>query len=181
MKKKLIVISICTFLLIVGILIFILINNIYKDKTDIAKDIEVINDNYEGMVKEIENYNSTRLSVADIINNFYYDKISSKYEENKKLLDNYTLIIDNISNYVKVLDSKCNIIYSDSNVNSKCKKYKENYELIVNVYVDDINNYNKKLNSYNDNYEEKIEEYETKYNYINYNNNKKNEEVETNE
>ena len=133
------------------------------------------------MVKEIENYNSTRLNVASIINDFYYDTISSKYEENKKLLDNYTLIIDNISDYVKVLDSKCNIIYSDSNVNNKCKNYKYNYELIVNVYMNDINNYNKKLNSYNDNYDEKLEEYKTKYNYIDYNNDKKYEEVETNE
>ena len=116
-----------------------------------------------------------------LFNDFYYDTISSKYEENKKLLDNYTLIIDNISDYVKVLDSKCNIIYSDSNVNNKCKNYKYNYELIVNVYMNDINNYNKKLNSYNDNYDEKLEEYKTKYNYIDYNNDKKYEEVETNE
>ena len=80
-----------------------------------------------------------------------------------------------------ILDSKCNIIYSDSNVNNKCKNYKYNYELIVNVYMNDINNYNKKLNSYNDNYDEKLEEYKTKYNYIDYNNDKKYEEVETNE
>ena len=180
MKKKLIIIII-SIILVIGILVLILINNIYKDKTDIAKDIEVINDNYQGMVKEIENYNSTRLNVASIINDLYYDTISSKYEENKKLLDNYTLIIDNISDYVKVLDSKCNIIYGDSNVNNKCKNYKYNYELIVNVYMNDINNYNKKLNSYNDNYDEKLEEYKTKYNYIDYNNDKKYEEVETNE
>ena len=72
MKKKLIIIII-SIILVIGILVLILINNIYKDKTDIAKDIEVINDNYQGMVKEIENYNSTRLNVASVINDFYYD------------------------------------------------------------------------------------------------------------
>ena len=180
MKKKLIIIGIIIFLA-VGLIMYILVNNIYKDKTDIAKDIETINNNYELVKKEIENYNTIRLQVADIINEFYYETIKDNYNNNKLLLDNYTLVVDNITKYVKELDSKCNVIYNNSDVNTKCKNYKYNYEVIVNVYMNDINNYNNKLISYNEYSNNDLELYKTTYNYIDYNNDNKYEEVNANE
>lgn len=168
MKKKIIIItSIILLLLVIGILI--LINNIYKDKTLLAENIDYINNNYDNMKKEINNYNNVRLEVSDIINNFYFDLIEENYESNKKILDKYTLVIDNITDYTKKLDSKCDIIYSDSNVNKNCKNYKDNYEIIVNVYVNDILAYNDKINSYNIENNKKLSLYETNYNYIDYN------------
>ena len=70
MKKKLIIIISIIVLIVIGLAIYLGIKSIYKDKTDIAKDIETINNNYELVKKEIENYNTTRLQVADIINEF---------------------------------------------------------------------------------------------------------------
>lgn len=181
MKKKLIIIISIIVLIVIGLAIYLGIKSIYKDKTDIAKDIETINNNYELVKKEIENYNTTRLQVADIINEFYYETINDKYDSNKLLLDNYTLVIDNITKYVKELDSKCNVIYNNSDVNNKCKNYKYNYEIIVNVYMNDINNYNNKLTSYNEYSNNNLKLYETTYNYIDYNNDNKYEEVKVNE
>ena len=64
----------------------------------------------------------------------------------------------------------CNIIYrviyEDKNINKICDSYQELYEKIINLYVLDINNYNKKIDGYNNYKNENIDNYEMIHNFI---------------
>lgn len=171
MKKK--IILICSILIVI-VLISLFLINLSKDKKSTTNDIKVINDNYNLIKKEVEKYNSLRNQVSDVINEFYYEEIESIYISNNELLNSYTKIIDNITNYVKILDSKCNKLYSD--VDKICNSYKNDYEIIVNVYLNDINNYNQKLTTYNKDKNRNLELFSSNYNYIDYDNDGKKEE-----
>lgn len=173
MKKKTIILIIITLIIIIGLGILInkFINNINEDQKTTKQNIELINKSYDSIKKEVENYNNSRKDIAIFINNFYYDTIDNNYSNNLESLKKHDEIIGKITKEVKVLDTKCNLIYNDTQVNKICKNYKNDYEVIINVYINDINNYNNKLNSYNNSNNKELELFKSNYinEYIDYN------------
>jgi len=171
-KKILIAIGITVAMLIVISLVTVFIINLNNDKKKTEENMVLINDSYNNLKNEVENYNNIRNDISEFINNFYYDTIEEKYVDNLKSLNDYDSIIGSITNEVKILDSKCNISYIDDEINNICNNYKKDYETIVNVFMNDITNYNNKLDSYNKDENKKLELFKSRYinNYIDYNN-----------
>ena len=172
MNKKILIIVILLVSVVVISFVTMFVNNINEDKEIVKKNIETINETYESYKDEVNNYNKSREDISLFINNFYYDKIENEYSNNLEKLNNYDEIMNKITNKIKIFEEKCITIYNDNNINSICNNYKNDYEIIVNVYLNDINNYNNKLNSYNKDNNKKLDLFKSKYinNYIDYNN-----------
>ena len=91
-------------------------------------------------------------------------------------------MIKKIDNNIDKIDKRCKIIYEDKNINKICDSYQELYEKIINLYVLDINNYNKKIDGYNNYKNENIDNYEMIHNeYIDYNDDGVYEGIDSNE
>jgi len=174
MKKKIIIIIAVLLIVISAITLLVMkfIKNIEEDKKKTKENIEIIETSYNFINEKIENYNQIRQEVSEFINNFYYNTIENNYVSNLDSLTNYIGVVDEISEKINILDEKCNILYNDSKINNICNNYKKDYEIIVNVFLNDINNYNNKLKSYNENNDKQLELFSVKYDYIDYNNDK---------
>ena len=182
MKKKLITTSIVLFILIVIVILFInMTKKIKNEQKTNDLNISIITKNYDNFQNSILEYNKNRNDIIDIINNFYYDSISIKDEQNKGVLSNQEDMLDSIKEMVLELDNKCDRIYKDININNICDRYKGEYEILVNVFINDINSYNNKLSIYNKDMNDNIDLYKTEYEYIDYNNDNIYEEVENND
>jgi len=172
-KKKTIIISISIIIIVaIILLIMMFINNLNEDKKIVEKNINIINDSYEKLKEEVANYNDLREDMSLFINNFYYDTIEEKYSDNLVILNSYDEVVNKITNEIKILDSKCDNVYSDEAINNICNNYKNDYETIVNIFINDINNYNNKLESYNKDNSKNLELFKSNYinDYIDYNN-----------
>lgn len=172
-KKYIIVISIVLIIItLITTFIIIFINNLNEDKKITEENINIISNSYNNIKKEVENYNDIRNNISVFINNFYYDTIENNYQDNLNKLKEYDEVIKKITNDVKMLDVKCNIVYTNSEINNICNNYKKDYEIIVNIFLNDINNYNNKLNSYNKDNNKELELFKSNYinDYIDYDN-----------
>ena len=174
-KKKIIVIgSIIITIVVIAIITIIIVN-----KKNNQKRKDNIESAYQGLVKNVERYNNIREDAKLIINEFYYSTIEDEYDNDIKLFDDYSKILKDIKENINVLDNNCKIGLNDK----ACNKYKITYEKLVNIYINDVNNFNKKLTLYNEEElsENKLEQYSSIYKeYIDYNKDNKYEEVDNN-
>ena len=179
-KKVVIIISVIVFLvLLIGLVIGININNKIKIMND---NMIVIQKEYDKIRDNVLEYNNIRSEYLDLTNDFYYETFMDKYQEYTSLLDRYDKVIDKIDNSILEIDKKCNIVYKDDNTNKICNSYKKLYEKIINLYVMDGNNYNKRVEGYNSYKNDSIELHDIKYkDYIDYNNDNKYEGIDSNE
>ena len=170
-SKMLIIIGLFVVLIIVSLIVMFILN-LKEDKKITQDNINTINISYDNIKNEVVNYNNLRNDIANFINDFYYETIEEEYSNNLTLLNNYDEIINKITNEVNILDSKCNITYSDSEVTNICNNYKTDYETIVNVFINDINSYNIKLESFNTDRNKQLILFKSNYinDYIDYNN-----------
>lgn len=172
MKKKA-VITICTLLIALSILTILGIRFVKKVKEDqkiTEENIKIIEKSYNNITEKVIDYNQSRNEIAEFINNFYYDTIEKKYNDNLEALIKYDSVVKKITKEVQILDEKCNMIYTDTNINNICNNYKKEYEIIINLYVNDVNNYNTKINSYNQANKKELELFKIDYEYVDYNN-----------
>ena len=176
MKKNLkTIIIIVSILLIVGV---ILVIGIVNDKKNASKNMESIKENYELFINNVNEYNLIRSSLSDKLNNFIYDEYENEHSGYVELLTKYNNNVGMIAINVNDIKIKCNVIYSDIDVNKICDSYALLYEKLVNLYVMDLNNYNSKISSYNVYKEANIDLFNMLYNeYIDYNNDGKFEGV----
>jgi len=173
-KKSIIIISIILVIVLIISLVVIFINNVNKDKKQQEENMNIVSNSYDKIKEEVENYNNLREDISIFINNFYYDRIENDYQTNLNILKDYDETINKITNEVKKLDSKCNTIYSDKDINHICDNYKNDYEVIINVFINDINNYNNKLKLYNEDNYKNLDLFKSNYinDYIDYNQDK---------
>lgn len=171
-KRMIIVVSIILVIIIFCYAGLSFMKGLTNDKKVISENMEIIKNSYNNIKKEVEIYNDIRDEVTLFINNFYYDRIENEYLDNVNKLNSYDEVINKITNEVKKLDDKCNITYTNTEVNNICNSYKNDYELIVNVFVNDVNSYNRKLSSYNNDNNGNLELFNSEYikDYIDYNN-----------
>ena len=146
-KKYLIIIGI---VLLIVTIISVLVINITKERKNLRKNIEIIEYNYNELKTNVEEYNQIRTELSTKLNDFIYDKYASEHESYTTILTNYNNVIKNIDKNISNLDDKCNVIYSDLNINKICDSYKITYEKLINLYISDLTNYNNKINSYNE-------------------------------
>jgi len=175
-SKKIILISGIVLVVLVSIIVIVI--GVVKDKKESSKNMDLIKDNYELLSTNVNEYNQIRSDLSNKLNNFIYADYNKEHDDYVLILNRYNNNIGLIDENVKVINSKCNVIYSDISVNKICDSYKILYEKLINLYVMDLNNYNNKISSYNEYKKEDIELFDMIYNeYIDYNDDGKYEGV----
>lgn len=166
-KKIIIITSIVISILLIAI---ILILNIVNDKKNLQKNMQIIKYNYNELSIAVTEYNQIRTNLSELLNNFIYEEYPNNHSRYVELLKNYNSNINKIDDYVEVINNKCNVIYIDIEVNKICDSYDDLYEKLINLYVQDLNNYNNKITSYNEYKKENIELFNQIHkDYIDYN------------
>ena len=170
-SKKNLIISIMCVILLTGILILVLVVN--KERKENKNNMEFIRKNYNLLTSSINNYNEIRNKYNQLSSVLIMDSYKDKEEEFSELFKDYSKEINNIDNYINNINLRCNGIYNDSEINKVCNSYKLVYEKVINLYVSDIDNYNKFIEEYNEYKKENIELIEKVHDYIDYNNDEK--------
>lgn len=173
MKKKYIIIVaiIITLLLILGILKFI--NNFKEDSTNQQAKITEITTTYEKIKEYITNYNSTRETLSNSLSTYYQDTFKNNYNDIIRILQEYDQIIGNIQENIELINKDCdNNIFNDVTANTICNNYEETYEQLINTYINDINNINSIIDTYNNENTNPLNKFNSNYinDYIDYNN-----------
>ena len=175
------IIMICGIVLVLLVIVLLLVIGIVNDKKNSKKNMELIKENYDLLSNNVNEYNQIRNSLSDKLNNFIYEEYSKEHDGYVELLNKYNNNIGLIAGNVNVINSKCNVIYSDISVNKICDSYGVLYEKLINLYVIDLNNYNNKISSYNEYKNEDVELFNMIHKeYIDYNDDGKYEGVVNN-
>ena len=135
MKNKFTII-IMTLTVITAATAFVLsrINN--KEETTID-NIATIREVYATLSNNVNDNIGIRKRLLDKLNVFD----TTNYENNTNIIS--------IDESVKIMDSKCAQEYEDTTINIFCRGYSDLYEEVINIYVDVISNYNKKIKDHN--------------------------------
>ena len=179
-KKIALTMMTLSFILIIsgGVSSFVL--GLKKDKEEIYKRINEVNDEFEVFSTNTSVFESFRDELYNVVlSNVYYDTMYDEDKVVKNKLSNYENLVDELTKNTKKLDELCNdVYYPDSKVNTKCNNYKSIYEQVVNYFISDINVYNENVKKYNDyqrnnNSDLRVDKYKSTKKYIDYNNDKK--------
>lgn len=150
-SKKIFIIS-GVIIVFLGLIIFIIIaiQNIKKDQKQTIESINYIKEKYKILSDNVPKYNKMRSNYIEASKVLILDDYESVYEGFTNFMKDYNDLIKEFDNDVTLLDSKCDKIYPDKETNDICGYYKELYEKIVNLYINDIKEYNKFIASYNE-------------------------------
>lgn len=150
-KKLGIMILIGFLLIVIGIISYIVINY-NDDQAEVRKRMETVRDSYEAFKTDVESFNSIRDNIYNsvITDNMYYQTLKDNDASFKELYKSYSDSLDKIDkDYMKVKDKCINVLHPEADVNNKCEAIVSSYEEVVNTYISDVNNYNSLITSYN--------------------------------
>ena len=142
-------------ILIILVALGLIIYNFYKGyKEDKAKTNELINNinnGYNDFVAGLNDINNKRETVyTNIFKETYYTDMQNNIDSWNTMIDEYSKTIASLDNSSKYLKDNClNIKFYHSEINPKCASFVENYEMVINYYITDIEIYNKNIDSYN--------------------------------
>ena len=173
--------------IIVILIIFFVVKFVFdlnKEKEMTEEIVSLINSSYQKLQSNVSEYNKYRSLVSDSLSSYYQDSFGDEYDEIVNEFKEYDKVISNISNNIDVIRDNCgDKIFADSDVNDICNSYKSSYEEIINVYVNDINNFNKFVNTYNNETGNSFSNFKSSVidNYIDYDNDGEYRGMEDNE
>lgn len=150
-KKLGIMILIGFLLIVIGIISYIVINY-NDDQAEVRKRMETVRDSYEAFKTDVESFNSIRDNIYNsvITDNMYYQTLKDNDASFKELYKSYSESLDKVDkDYMKVKDKCINVLHPEADVNNKCEAIISGYEEVVNTYISDINSYNSLITSYN--------------------------------
>ncbi len=143
-----------TILIAGGIIIFaallILVITMYRDKQNTKNNMESINKNYQSLTVNVTKYNEIRTKYSSLSSVLIMDSYDKKHEEITALLNEYNDVMKKIDNNIININLRCKGLYNDIEINKICNSYKVTYEKIVNLYVDDLKQYNDFIVKYNE-------------------------------
>lgn len=173
-KKKVIIMIIVPIILVFGIITYFVIS-FNNDKKETLNRMNRISTSYDEFKEEVSNFNQVRQDLyTNVFNGIYYDTLKVNYDIWKNKLSNYEDIVEEINDDNTFLEKYCNgIYYPDQEINNKCNAFSMAYEEINNLFVYDIELFNKNIGSYNEYIEEqdgnnKLDLYKTDKKYIDY-------------
>lgn len=151
-KKIIISIIIVIIVVILTLIIYNFFKNYQKDKKETQEKINTIIDNYDLFKSQSNEITKERDNIySEIFSNNYYEEMNNKIENFNNLLTNYENSIKKIDNDSKNLKIECkNIRIMNSEINQKCGSFNDNYEVIINLFVNDIEMFNKNIDDYNE-------------------------------
>ena len=150
-KKLGIMILIGFLLIVIGIISYIIINY-NSDQAEVKKRMEAVRDSYEAFKTDVESFNSIRdnIYINVFTDDMYYQTLKDNDASFKELFNNYKDNLDKIDkDYDDVKDKCINVLHPEADVNNKCEAIVSSYEEVVNTYISDVNNYNNLITSYN--------------------------------
>ena len=150
-KKLGIMILIGFLLIVIGIISYIVINY-NDDQAEVRKRMEAVRDSYEAFKTDVESFNNIRDNIYNsvITDNMYYQTLKDNDASFKELYKSYSESLDKIDkDYSGVKDKCINVLHPEADVNNKCEAIISGYEEVVNTYISDINSYNSLITSYN--------------------------------
>ena len=166
-KKKYLIIGIVIVVVVIVAFVFV-----FKLKED-SKEMDSLMDNIIKASTFIDNnisvYNQNRDKLSDMLSSTYSNNLDESYQQYILILNEQEDVIEAIYQNVLDLSNDCkDRLFSDSKVNKACSNYKKYYETVVNVYLNDVEEVNELVRSYNEESTNVIEEYQTSYEYIDY-------------
>lgn len=172
-KNKIIyfIIIILIFFISSGIMIFI--KNIKKDSKENDNIMEEIKTTYQLLENNITTYNEIRTNLATTLDNYYTDNLETDHPNFISLLTKEEDIAITIHQNIEKLAKNCqDRIFTQKEINTICSNYPEYYEQIINVFINDKEQVNAIIKSYNETNNQSLEEYHPKQitDYIDYNN-----------
>ena len=159
------------FLLIVGILLVVCGNSLLvfklmdNKKENEEKFVKTVDEKYNLLKKDIESFNKVREQYDTKVSANLFIETIDEYSNWIKEIDSYTKVINKIDKDSKYLKDNCvNKTYTDKETNNKCSAFVIAYESSINLYVNDITEFNKKIEEFKKEIDdEKIVEYDLKY------------------
>ena len=150
-KKLGIMILIGFLLIVIGIISYIIINY-NSDQAEVKKRMETVRDSYESFKTDVEAFNSIRDDIYTNVftDDMYYQTLKDNDASFKELYKSYSESLDKIDkDYSGVKDKCINVLHPEADVNNKCEAIVSSYEEVVNTYISDVNSYNNLITSYN--------------------------------
>ena len=150
-KKLGIMILIGFLLIVIGIISYIIINY-NSDQAEVKKRMETVRDSYEAFKTNVESFNSVRDNIYTNVftDDMYYQTLKDSDASFKELFNNYKDNLDKIDkDYDDVKDKCINVLHPEADVNNKCEAIVSGYEEVVNTYISDVSSYNNLITSYN--------------------------------
>lgn len=162
-------------LIVVGVVIFLVIGifvfSIVKDKIETNKKIENIKVTHEDLKNKVKSYNMLRVNLYRSFEEIYHNDIHFIHSENTSLLYDYEDKVIFMLDVGKELDKNCVTIYNNKEVDNICNTYRKDLEIIANVFISDVNEYNAEIDKYNKENNDNLELFKFKNinEYIDYN------------
>ena len=150
-KKLGIMILIGFLLIVIGIISYIIINY-NSDQAEVRKRMETVRDSYESFKTDVDSFNSIRDDIYTNVftDDMYYQTLKDNDASFKELYKSYSESLDKIDkNYDDVKDKCINVLHPEADVNNKCEAIISGYEEVVNTYISDVSSYNNLITSYN--------------------------------
>lgn len=150
-KKLGIMILIGFLLIVIGIISYIIINY-NSDQAEVKKRMETVRDSYEAFKTDVESFNSIRDNIYTNVftDDMYYQTLKDNDASFKELYKSYSESLDKIDkDYDGVKDKCINVLHPEADVNNKCEAIVSSYEEVVNTYISDVSSYNNLITSYN--------------------------------
>lgn len=150
-KKLGIMILIGFLLIVIGIISYIIINY-NSDQAEVKKRMEAVRDSYEAFKTDVDSFNSIRDDIYTNVftDDMYYQTLKDNDASFKELYKSYSESLDKIDkDYDGVKDKCINVLHPEADVNNKCEAIVSSYEEVVNTYISDVSSYNNLITSYN--------------------------------
>ena len=150
-KKLGIMILIGFLLIVIGIISYIIINY-NSDQAEVKKRMETVRDSYDSFKTDVEAFNSIRDDIYTNVftDDMYYQTLKDNDASFKELYKSYSESLDKIDkDYSGVKDKCINVLHPEADVNNKCEAIVSSYEEVVNTYISDVSSYNNLITSYN--------------------------------
>ena len=150
-KKLGIMILIGFLLIVIGIISYIIINY-NSDQAEVKKRMKTVRDSYEAFKTNVESFNSIRDNIYTNVftDDMYYQTLKDNDASFKELYKSYSESLNKIDkDYSGVKDKCINVLHPEADVNNKCEAIISGYEEVVNTYISDVSSYNNLITSYN--------------------------------
>lgn len=149
-----------------------LLKNIKKDSEKNNNTMQEIKTTYQQLETNISTYNEIRNTLVTNLENYYTKNLTIDYPKFIDYLTKEENIVIEIKTNIDQLEQNCkDRIFKEKEVNTICNTYKEYYEKVVNIFINDQKQINYIINTYNETEKQSLEVFQPTQikDYIDYN------------
>ena len=109
-------------------------------------EIKILSSNIDDYVSE---FNNQRKTLSFLLTDTYTSNLKDRHDNIFMLLDKEEGVVREVQEVIHTMDKDCgDRIYSDSSANEICHSYKNTYEEMVNVFINDVSHINDMIDEY---------------------------------